>query len=179
MDALVDDLLALARVETLAHGRCDPAAVVAGVAQDVGPRVEAERGELRISVDHAEVACSEGLLRQAVTNLIENALKYHRPAIAPEVEISGARVDGGYDLRVSDNGVGMSKDEAAHAFEPFYRSPRMRDRPGTGLGLSIVNRVAEASGGTLSVHSDVGQGSMFVVHLPLVKSIAAESGPSV
>jgi signal transduction histidine kinase len=174
METLVDDLLALARVETLAHGQCDPAAVVAQVAQDVGPRVEAEHGALRVSVGHADVACSEGLLRQAVTNLIENALKYHRTAVAPAVEISGAKVPGGYDLRVSDNGMGMSKDEADHASEPFYRSPRMRDRPGTGLGLSIVSRVAEASGGTLSIDSQLGQGSTFVVHLPLAAPVRAD-----
>jgi signal transduction histidine kinase len=167
MEALVEDLLTLARVETLAHGRCDPATVVAQVAQDVEPRFEAERGALRLAVAHADVACSEGLLRQAVTNLIENALKYHRSDVAPKVEVWGGTTDDGYDLRVADNGMGMSKDETDHAFEPFYRSPRARDRPGTGLGLSIVNRVAEASGGKLSVHSRLGQGSTFVVHLPL------------
>jgi signal transduction histidine kinase len=58
-------------------------------------------------------------------------------------------------------------------FQPFYRSPRIRDRPGTGLGLSIVNRVAEASGGRLSVRSTLGSGSTFVVHLPL----AGAAGP--
>ena len=178
METLVDDLLALARVETLAEGQCDPAAVVAQVAQDVGPRVEAEHGALHVSVGHADVACSEGLLRQAVTNLIENALKYHRTAVAPAVEISGAKVRGGYDLRVSDNGMGMSKDETDHASEPFYRSPRMRDRPGTGLGLSIVSRVAEASGGTLSIDSQLGQGSTFVVHLPLAAPVRADGARS-
>jgi signal transduction histidine kinase len=173
MEELVDDLLSLARIETLARGQCDPAAVVAQVAQDVAPRVEAEQGALRVAVDHAAVACSEGLLRQAVTNLIENAVKYHRPDLAPEVRISGERTNGGYDLRVTDNGVGMSKEDADRAFEPFYRSPHIRNVPGTGLGLSIVNRVAEASGGRLSVESHLGQGSTFVVHLPLADERSA------
>jgi len=102
-----------------------------------------------------------------VANLVENAVKYHRPEVAPEVSISGNAVDGRYDLRVSDNGLGMSKEEAAHAFEPFYRSPRTQDRPGTGLGLSIVKRIVEVSGGTVSVASTVGQGSTFSVDLPL------------
>lgn len=175
MEGLVEDLLTLARIETLAHGRCDPATVVALVAQDVAPRVEAEQGTLRLFVAHGDVACSEGLLRQAVTNLVENAVKYRRPDVAPDVEVSGRTVDGRYDLRVSDNGMGMSNEEAVHAFEPFYRSPRARDRPGTGLGLSIVNRVAEASGGRLSVHSRLGQGSTFVVQLPLAESGRTET----
>jgi len=168
MDALVEDLLALARVESQVTGRCDPAAVVAQVEADFASRLAAENGALRVSVGHAQVSCSEGLLRQAVTNLLDNAVKYHRPDAAPEVEISGAASDGSYDLKVSDNGIGMSAQDSEQAAQPFYRSPRTQDRPGVGLGLSIVNRVAEASGGTLSVQSNLGRGSTFVVRLPLV-----------
>jgi signal transduction histidine kinase len=170
MEALVEDLLALARIETQTHGRCDPAVVVAEIEGDFASRLEAEKGVLRVSVSHAEVSCSEGLLRQAVANLVENAVKYHRAEAAPEVDISGSSCDSAYDLRVSDNGVGMSQEEAARVFEPFYRSPRTQDLPGTGLGLSIVSRVAEASGGRLSVETKLGQGSTFVVHLPLAES---------
>jgi signal transduction histidine kinase len=82
------------------------------------------------------------------------------------VEISGGAIDGGYDLRVSDNGLGMSPEDAGRVFEPFYRSTRTQDLPGTGLGLSIVNRVVQASGGTLSVETELGRGSTFIVHLP-------------
>jgi signal transduction histidine kinase len=178
MEALVEDLLALARIETQTHGRCDPAVVVAEIEGDFASRLEAEKGVLRVSVSHAEVSCSEGLLRQAVANLVENAVKYHRAEAAPEVDISGSSCDSAYDLRVSDNGVGMSQEEAARVFEPFYRSPRTQDLPGTGLGLSIVSRVAEASGGRLSVETKLGQGSTFVVHLPLAGSSAVGEGGS-
>jgi signal transduction histidine kinase len=170
METLVHDLLTLARVESQARGQCDPAAVVAEVEADFAPRIAAEKGAVRVSVNHAAVSCSEGLLRQALTNLLENAVKYHRAEAAPEVEIVGAAVDGSYDLTVSDNGVGMSAEETTHVSQPFYRSPRTQDRPGTGLGLSIVNRVAEASGGKLSVVSSLGRGSTFIVRLPLVKA---------
>jgi signal transduction histidine kinase len=170
MEMLVDDLLALARVEKLTRAVCDPAAVAAQVREDFAARFDGESGNLRVAVAPAAVSCSEGLLRQALTNLAENAVKYCRPGVTPEVEISGVRVDGGYDLRVSDNGLGMTPDEAGHVFEPFYRSPRTRDLPGTGLGLSIVNRVAHASGGTLSLETHVGEGSTFTLHLPLADS---------
>jgi two-component system, OmpR family, sensor kinase len=167
MGALVDDLLTLARSSTRVPGRCDPAQVVAVVQEDFGARIRDERGTLRVSLDHADVACSEGLLIQALLNLLDNAFKYRRREVEPEVVISGAVSDGGYDLRVSDNGVGMSKDEASHLFEPFYRAPSVIDRPGVGLGLSIVHRVAEASGGTMSVETAPGRGSTFVMHLRL------------
>ena len=166
METLVDDLLTLARVEGQMPGSCDPAAVAAQIQEDFATRFEGVKGQLRVAVNHASVSCSEGLLRQALTNLTENAIKYHRPDTTPEVEISGGAVDDRYDLRVSDNGMGMSKDDAGRVFEPFYRSPRTQDLPGTGLGLSIVRRVVQASGGTLSVETELGQGSTFIVRLP-------------
>jgi signal transduction histidine kinase len=167
MEALVNDLLTLARLEAAGRGRCDPAAVVAEVVEDLGPRIAADTGKLRVSVEHADVACNEGLLRQAVTNLVDNAVKYRRPDVAPEVTIAGSPKDGGYDLRVTDNGQGMSREDASRVFEPLYRAPRTMDIPGTGLGLSIVSRVAAASQGSLSVDSRLGEGTTFVMHLPL------------
>jgi signal transduction histidine kinase len=171
--ALVEDLLALTRVESLERGQCDPANVVTQVAQDLESRLDPDRGTLEVSVAHATVACSEGLLRQAVTNLVDNAVKYRRPEVKLTVRITGAPEDGRYELRVSDNGVGLAADETPRVFEPFDRSPRTRDIPGTGLGLAIVRRVAEANQGTLSVDSTLGQGSTFVVHLPLTDARGA------
>ena len=167
METLVDDLLTLARVESQVRGRCNPALVAAQVEEDVAARFAAENGTLRSSVDQAEITCSEGLLRQALTNLVENALKYRRPEVPPEVAISGAKVDGDYELRVSDNGVGMSTEEADRVFEPLFRSPRMLHLPGTGLGLSIVNRIVQASGGEIAIRSRLDQGSTFIVRLKL------------
>jgi signal transduction histidine kinase len=167
MEALVDDLMTLALSDVASHGHCDPAAVVQQLQDDFKQRIDAEKGNLHLSVSHAEVACSEGLLQQALTNLLENAVKYHRPRVPPVVEVTGAPGDSGYVLRVTDNGMGMSEQDAARAFEPFYRSVQASELPGTGLGLSIVNRIAEASGGSLSLHTKEGEGSTFVMQLPL------------
>jgi signal transduction histidine kinase len=167
MDALVGDLLALARSDAAGHGQCDPAGVVEQIARDIAPRIEIEKGSLHTEAVHASVACNEGLLRQAVINLVDNAIKYHRPEVPPDVKIAGRATDGGYELCITDNGLGMSADETAKVFEPFYRSPRVHDLPGTGLGLSIVNRIAEAAGGKLSVESQLGAGTTFAIRLPL------------
>jgi signal transduction histidine kinase len=167
MEALVDDLLTLARIESQARGRCDPRIVAQQVEEDVAARFATENGTLRSSVEEAELACSEGLLRQVLTNLVENAVKYRRPGVPPDVEISGAKIDGEYELRVSDNGAGMSTEDAARIFEPLYRSPRMLHVPGTGLGLSIVSRIVQANGGAVSVESRLDEGSIFVVRLRL------------
>lgn len=174
MQSLVTDLLSLAQVDAQVRGRCDPRKVMAELEDDFVGRLADQQGSLRGTVDHAEVACSASLLRQTLTNLLENAIKYRRPEAPPVVAVSGNVVDGGYELRVSDNGMGMSDDEAARAFEPFYRSPRTLHLPGTGLGLSIVNRIAQASGGRLSLQTSLGHGSTFILRLTL----ASPPGPA-
>ncbi len=174
METLVDDLLTLSRVEGRVRGTCDPATVAAQIQEEFAPRFEGVKGKLRVAVKQAAVACSEGLLHQVLSNLTENAMKYQRPDATPEVEISGEAVDDRYDLRVSDNGLGMSTEDAGRAFEPFYRSPQTRDLPGTGLGLSIVNRVVQASGGSLSLKTELGRGSTFILRLPRVEAPRAD-----
>ncbi|HEY2745890.1 MAG TPA: ATP-binding protein [Polyangia bacterium] len=168
MDILIRDLLSLSRVETRAHdGVCDPARVAAGVEDDLSPRVAAAAGSLRIEVEPARVRCTEGLLTEALINLADNALKYCRPDEPPRVALTGRAVGPRYELRVADNGIGMSMDETRQAFAPFYRARRDPSAPGSGLGLSIVKRIAEASGGDVAIDSALGQGTTFVLHFPL------------
>ena len=174
MEALITDLLALSRVGAEAQrGTADPAAVVASVGEELGERLAAEGGTLRADVEPARVRCNEGLLRQVIWNLVDNAFKYRRPEAPPEIDVRGRAVGARYELRVSDRGVGIASDEAARVFEPFFRA-RDAQAPGTGLGLSIVKRVVELSGGSVSVASAVGQGSTFSVALTLD---AARPGP--
>jgi signal transduction histidine kinase len=181
MGNLIDDLLALARTNAQAAGWCDPSDVAREVEDEMGPRLGAAGGKLLVTVAAAGVACSEGLLRQAVVNLVENALKYRRPEEPPLVQISGAvRPEGDrYELGVTDNGFGMSPEEIRHVAEPFYRGARARSVPGTGLGLSIVDRVARACGGTLSISSEPGRGSTFVLHLPIAVAPAVNRSSAV
>ena len=169
MDVLIRDLLSLSRVETRAgDGVCDPASVAAGVREDLSPRVAAAAGSLRVEVEPARVRCTEGLLTEALVNLADNALKYCRPDEPPRVAVTGRAVGRSYELRVADNGIGMSQDERRQAFAPFYRAHRDPSAPGSGLGLSIVKRIAEAAGGDIAVDSALGQGTTFVLHLPLL-----------
>ncbi len=168
MQALIDDLLELARMQACAQAVvCDPAAVVALVREDLAER-EA-RGDVAVLTDvaPATVRCREGLLRQAIWNLTDNAIKYRRPEVSAQVEVRGRAVDHRYELSVRDNGTGMSPEEAQRAFDPFYRATRKEGEAGTGLGLSIVKRVVEACGGAISLESRLGSGSTFVMRLPL------------
>jgi signal transduction histidine kinase len=166
MEALIGDLLALSRIDAQAHDAvCDPAAVADVVRDELTMRVRSLTASLRLDLAPARVRCSQGLLVEALTNLADNALKYHRADAAPEIDIVGRDLGRRYELRVADNGIGMSLDESRQAFAPFYRAQRNPSTPGTGLGLSIVKRIAEANGGDIAIESTLGRGTTFVIHL--------------
>jgi two-component system, OmpR family, sensor kinase len=166
---LIDDLLLLSRSRVATPKPTPTMQIGFSIEQDLAPIVEAANGTLRVSLEPAEILCTEGLLKQALCNLGENAMKYHRADVAPVVEMLG-RVDVEYySIQVSDNGIGMTTDETSRVFEPFFRGERVRAIPGTGLGLSIVQRVVEADGGQITLSSRPEQGTTFVIALPLAR----------
>ena len=100
--------------------------------------------------------------------LLENAIKY-----SPEGgEVRIAAIDGprSVSISISDHGVGMSAEERAHIFEPYFRAARGDSSRfgGVGLGLSIVGHLVDRSGGTITVESTPGDGSTFTITLPKV-----------
>ncbi len=171
MSAIIADLLAISRIQGVDPGRaCNPAAAAEQVREELAPRVEGSDVDLVFDVQPACVRCSEGLLRQVLWNLADNAIKYRRTEVPSRVEICGRSADDRYELSVRDNGVGILPDEAGKVFDAFYRVAGRKGPPGTGLGLSIVKRAVEANGGTVSVSSTPGLGSEFVARLPLAGS---------
>jgi signal transduction histidine kinase len=168
MDALIRDLLTLSRAGAEATATVANTRVIASTLEnDLISKVDSANGRLWIDLEPAEVQCSEVLLRQALWNLGENAVKYRRSDVQLEIGIQGRKVGHSYEFRVSDNGTGMSPEDASHVFDPFFRAYAVRATPGTGLGLSIVKRVIEASGGKVSVTSELRRGTTFVIVLPL------------
>ncbi len=171
MDTLIEDMLLLSRASSQAVDVCDPAKVAAAVGDDLASLLDREGGTMRVEVVPAKIRGSEGLLSQALWNLVENAVKYRRADVAVRVEVTGWVQRKFYELRVTDNGIGMTPEETTRAFDPLYRAHRSGQVSGTGLGLSIVKRVIEASGGTISVYSELGHGTTFVVNLPVVEDV--------
>ena len=102
----------------------------------------------------------------ALRNLLENAQKYGGPSkwIGLEGRVNGDRVE----LRVRDRGPGIGTEDLTHLFEPFYRGRRAlaEQARGAGLGLSLASDAVQSSGGTLTVESRVGEGSVFTIQLP-------------
>jgi two-component system OmpR family sensor kinase len=169
MSLLVDDLLLLARLDEGRPLEREPVALdeVVGEAVETARMVEPSRPISLETVD-AVVLGDRDRLRQVVDNLLSN-VRSHTPAgSAVHVRVSRNGTDA--VLEVEDSGPGLGAEEAEQVFERFHRGDPSRSRSsgGVGLGLSIVAAVAEAHGGTASARSTPGDGSTFVVTLPLL-----------
>lgn len=168
---LSDDLLTLARAETgKAHLRLEPVELSA-LARDVTSHLSVlaeERGQtIEVAAEQAVVVNGDqAALRQAVINLVDNAIKYSPKNTRVRVEV-GVSEDQAV-LRVQDEGPGISAADQPRVFDRFFRADRQRSREmgGTGLGLSIVKLVAEAHGGTVDLESEPGRGCAFTIRLP-------------
>ena len=167
----IDDLLELSRLE-VATGLATDQVGVAGFVIDATDRVRpaAEQRGIEIEVDappaRLTVIGDRRQLVSAVTNLLDNAVKYSEPGSSIDVR---ARTDGTWvDVTVRDHGIGIPRRDLERIFERFYRVDRARSREtgGTGLGLAIVRHVASNHRGEVRVQSREGVGSTFTLRLP-------------
>jgi signal transduction histidine kinase len=129
------------------------------------PAAELKEIELRFSADGPVLVSGDPvLLAQALSNLIDNALKYAPKNGVIEVAVR-KREDGSAELSVSDNGPGISAAEKGKVVERFYRGDASRGTPGVGLGLSLVQAVAKLHGSTLEL-LDQAPGLSVVLAIP-------------
>ncbi|MHB8631750.1 MAG: sensor histidine kinase [Candidatus Limnocylindria bacterium] len=170
-DRLVDDLLTLARDDlgqlTLALGRVDLSALVAGIVRRASP-LAAERGvELVHRADGLEVVV-EGdpdRLEQAILVLVDNALAHSLSG--GRVTVATGRERAEVVARVHDDGPGIAREELSRVFDRFYRGSHTRARhEGAGLGLSIARVLIRAHGGDLTLASSPGSGTTATIRLP-------------
>jgi signal transduction histidine kinase len=164
MIGIIDDLLALSVAGRPTPGEAPVAQVVDEVLGELAPDLADAKVEVR--VDDVRAACSPGVLAQLLRNLVSNAIKYRSPVRPLALDIAAGQRDGAVELAVKDNGVGMSPEAVAHAFEPFFRAAQGR-APGHGLGLAIVERTVSALGGECELESHVDQGTRVALRLPI------------
>lgn len=171
---LVDDLLDLGRAEA---GDPTPRevraiGVLVGEAVDaVGAAATAAGVPIVASIGDGEtprVECDPRQVHSALVNLLDNAIKYSEPGAIVEVGLA-VDADERVGVVVRDHGIGIPSRSLERIFERFYRVDRARSREtgGTGLGLAIVRHVAQAHGGEVAVESVEGEGSTFVLWLPV------------
>ncbi len=168
MGILVEDLLALARLDEMPESRRDPVDLEP-LARDAADDARAAAREREVTVtvsgDHI-VSGDPSQLRQVLANLMRNALT-HTPAATP-IELSVSGEDATVRIDVRDHGPGLPDGTGDSVFERFWRSEtgRERGKAGAGLGLAIVAAIVEAHDGHVSAANAPGGGAVFTVVLP-------------
>jgi two-component system phosphate regulon sensor histidine kinase PhoR len=170
--SIIDDLLALSRLEQQEGGALEKQvssleAIARGAIQLCQAKADARGIPLELQAEAGlTAAVNPQLLEQALTNLIDNAIKYSSPG--SPVRINLARSPGGVVLTVRDQGIGIPAKDLPRIFERFYRVDKARSRElgGTGLGLAIVKHIVLAHGGSVRAESAPGAGSTFTIELP-------------
>jgi signal transduction histidine kinase len=167
MQAMIADLLLYSRAgsvdlrpESVAAGD-----VVAAALRDLGPAV-AERGASVEVGELPHVHADPSQLQRVFQNLLANAIKFTAAGVTPRVVVSGRAADGGWELAVADNGIGVDAGDVERVFEMFARVGGASEYEGTGLGLAICRRIVERHGGRLWVEPHAGGGSVFRLVLP-------------
>lgn len=188
VSARVGDLLQL--IETWRRGvsidieaiqaHCAAVAVNVPIAKAVESlAVEAARKDIEVVsavAEPAPVVWGDAVtLTETLVNLLGNAVKYTRPG--GRITISAGPFAGEVRIAVADNGVGIAAEDLPLVFDAFYSAqPGAAGERGSGLGLAVSRRIVEAHGGTITVHSTPGQGSTFVITLPIHRGDGPE-GP--
>jgi two-component system phosphate regulon sensor histidine kinase PhoR len=179
LNRLIGDILELSKIESKrVQLECSPVHLIEffGSVLETLSKV-AEKKKITLSADVPEELFIEGdedKLRQIFMNLLSNAINYTQDGGNVRVIVANIqKADGSESVRftVSDTGMGIPRKDLPRIFERFYRVDKARSRSsgGTGLGLSIVKHLVELHHGSITVESDLGIGSSFILELPLLQ----------
>lgn len=174
MARMIDGLLTLSRISThpQAHQRVDLKQVVLEVLSILESNLERTAGKVEVE-DLPVIEAEPLLMQQLFQNLIGNALKFHKPGVAPLVKVICQELPGPNHLvsniriQVDDNGIGFENELADRLFQPFKRLVNRSEYEGTGIGLAICKRIVERYNGQIGATGVPGSGATFWVILPV------------
>ncbi|MFV0340048.1 MAG: ATP-binding protein [Parachlamydiaceae bacterium] len=169
MATIVRDLLALADIENIPQSHLS-SIEIEPLAQKIKSQILQVHVEAEITIQAESLVVIKGdhdLIEMALSNLMENAVKYSN--VPAKVLVNISQEHGNVIIQVKDEGIGIPKEDLSRIFERFYRVDKAHSRKvgGSGLGLSIVETIIKKHFGTISVESELGQGSTFTITLPL------------
>ncbi len=177
---LINDILDLSKIEA---GKMDlrfaPVGIrnlVAGIKQVVQPQVEEKKLKFEIILDEEldDIIADGVRLKQILLNLVSNAIKFSNSE--GKVILSATRKNHDIEFSVQDFGVGIRHDDLQKLFQPFQQTDQGAKKiEGTGLGLAITKKLTELHGGSLVVLSDYGEGSTFIVRIPMMVQVENEA----
>ncbi len=171
MTQMVSELTELSRIEIgraeLRMAPLDLNLLVEEVAAQLNPLAQRQQVTITtdLAIDLSVVRGDKDRIRQALVNLVHNAIKFNHPGgrVALSTRAGGESVI----VSVSDTGIGISKEELPHVFERFYKADKARTGGGSGLGLAIAKHIVQAHGGSIWAQSEEGKGSAFSFGLPI------------
>jgi signal transduction histidine kinase len=157
---------------TLKFSEVDANKIIDNVVHTFKIKVEKYGGSIttHLDADDAIVKVDEMHFTNIIYNLLDNAVKYMREDVEPQLSISTRDIDSSHlQIRISDNGIGIKKEDLKKIFEKFYRvsTGNRHDVKGFGLGLAYVRKMVNIFSGTITVESELGKGSTFIITLPL------------
>jgi signal transduction histidine kinase len=167
LSEMAEEILLLSRLEA-PRIRLKPVQVELRTFCEALARVSVAANKNPVSMDisaDGKVLLDPMLLRPALANLVSNAVKYSQSGGV--VKIAAEHRSGVLTFTVSDNGIGIPADDMTRLGEAFYRASNVGETPGTGLGLAIVRRTAKLMGGKLDLESNIGQGTVATLTIPV------------
>ena len=182
MQDIVERLLALVRADVAPEAQEPAPVAMGGVIDDVvawlAPLAQAHDVSLSVEGTPFAVAGDAEQLREALNNVVSNAILYNKPG--GRVTIAAREIGGVGHIEIADTGIGIPADAVPRVFDRFYRVDKARSRAigGSGLGLSIARTVLVAHGGDITCTSEPGVGSMFVISLPSLTSAPSLCSPT-
>lgn len=167
MQALIKDILEVSRVNRVDREFEKVDAEVCAQACVEALKANLDEANGTVEIGKLPMVKGDGTrITQLLQNLINNAIKFHAPSVAPIVKISAERNGEFWEFSVADNGIGIEEDELPQVFEIFRRLHTADEYPGTGIGLSICKKIVEAHGGHMRATSTPGAGTTFYFTLP-------------
>ena len=175
LNKTIDNILDFSRIEA---GRKKYELVAGDIAEVIDTVLSTHRYQIinsgfdiqsDIQRDLPQVLIDREAMSQAISNLLDNAIKYSGKV--KQISITTKTLESDLRIEIADHGIGIPRAEQARVFEKFYRvgNGLVHDVKGSGLGLSLVKHIIEAHNGTISVESDVGKGSRFTILLPIMR----------
>jgi light-regulated signal transduction histidine kinase (bacteriophytochrome) len=168
MQTLINDLLSFSRVSTRLQpfAKVDLNKLIQDVVSDLEMQIDRTQGKVKVA-NLPSLEADPTQMHQLLQNLITNSLKFHQDGIPPEIHVSAESSGGKCRLMVKDNGIGFNMQYLDRIFKPFQRLHSRQEYEGSGMGLAICRRIVERHGGEISAISKPGQGSTFIVTLPV------------
>jgi len=172
MQTLINDLLSFSRVSTRAQPftEVDMNSLIQDVISDLENQIDRTQGK----VDTTELPVIQAdptQMHQLLQNLITNALKFHQDDIPPHIQVSAQILGNKCQICIKDNGIGFEMQYLDRIFKPFQRLHGRQDYEGSGMGLAICRRIVERHSGEITAISSPGEGSTFLVSLPIYQTI--------